>query len=105
MRPADGQVEATRSRVGMTWQRIWNRKAASPYGIRRRQPRLIQPFLPPEVPERGDVCQAEGKPVQILVPHVRDRVAPVFQSDATAVPVVGGLSCCKLHLLRLRVES
>src|SRR5215471_13893328 len=67
--------------------------------------RLIQPFLPPEVAERGDVRQAKGEPVEILVPHIRDCIAPVLQRKAAAVPIVGGLSGCKLHLLCLHVEA
>jgi hypothetical protein len=56
----------------------------------------IQPLLAPEIPERADIRKVERKSEKVLIPDVGDGVAPVFERNAAAVPVVGGLSCCEL---------
>src|SRR4029077_4508584 len=66
---------------------------------------LVEPLLPSKVAERNDVCEAEGEAVEILIAHIGDCVAPVFQGNAAAVPIVGRLACCKLELAGLRVEA
>src|ERR1019366_6615103 len=68
-------------------------------------PGLVQPLLTPEVSERADVCQAEGEAKQILIAHVRNGIAAVFDGHTAAIPVVGGLRGGKLQLPRFRVEA
>src|SRR5579864_120675 len=65
----------------------------------------IQSFLPPQVSERSDIRQREGEAKEIFIAHIGDRVAPVLQRDAAAIPVVGGLRGGELQLLEFLVKT
>src|SRR5215470_787141 len=66
---------------------------------------LIQSFLFTEIAERDDVGETEGEAEQILVPHIGDGVAPIFQRDSAAVPIVGCLSGRELQLSGLGIDA
>ena len=66
---------------------------------------LIEPFLMPQVAKRTDIRQAEREAEQILVAHIGDGVAAIFQRHPAAIPVVGGLGGRELELSRLRIDA
>src|SRR5579864_1673822 len=68
-------------------------------------PALIQAFLPPQISEGADVGQAEGEAEQILVTHIGDGVAAIFESYSAAIPVVGGLCSGELQRFCSRIEA
>src|SRR4030095_12772793 len=74
-----------------------------------QRPRESQPseesFLPSQVPEGADVRQAEGEAKLVLVTDRAERETAIFEAEAAAVPVVGGLDGTVLQKAPVCVES